>query len=1790
MCQVASKMARLGTSVLGALCLLNIALLASGTKFLVTLPREPHYDSEVLATVTAVGVPPEGDYVGLTYRGAKDTSRVLNRTELQFKKDGVQTWGVLFPWKTIQNLEEKGVTLEVGNVETKLDFTPDPGYIFIQTDKPIYTPRQTVRFRIIAVDDSQRLAVYQLKVDIKNPSNIIVDRMRYSAEDAFKGQTFQLPREATEGIWSISANYEGLDKTYSSSKTVEFEVREYVLPRFSAALDISTDVISRDTGWVSFNISGKYVYGRPLLGKVEMQLGMWDEDNGVQLLPHWYRGELEDGRTSAHFMMTKVFPTSQVFPNNKRLYVSLNVTETGTGENDTIVDTSVYLSSPYYEIDFSAADQFFKPGFPYTLKADVRSKSGVPASSVQLYNVYFFKDKDGNKIENIKNYRKTDMKGRFEEVFTLPEKTEKVEIMVGVLDWVRHVYTDNKHRPAKHKTLTNQYIHVSLVDPIQQWRDGTIQILYTTDGADVQDITKITIQVLSKAQVIFTTTVVKNSDGRSIVKLPRELFHEASPSMRVLAYYYATLGEKSEFVVDSLLVDTENACIEEIHLDRPGGFFGVSSNYNPKDKYEMELSGEANTRVGLLAVDEAVLLLNNKQTLTRKSFFQDMEKLDQGEGEGDGDDLDTILLNSGLQHVIFDTEHAPKESVDSFHELPLFGLPGMSNARAAGTIFNHIPIGKESMIKNQGSGFGQAIKRTVAPPQTVRKYFPESWLFEEVTLESDGMKILDLTLPDSITTWNFMAVSLSPNRGVCVSNPLRQQVQKLFFADVRLPYKVTRLEEVKVKIAIYNYQLHPLTIQGIVTGVEGICFKANSMRGSSNDEHTFTAVVPSKGVVSQVVKIIPLKNGDLTLRVDLQAMYGRKERDVVEKKIYVVAEGLRVHKSITFVLDPEAKHMSYKNSNQEKITVQSSPTVNNTYDTKKKEQSTTIDLALPEEVIMGTESCRIAAFGDLMGDIITHAVVESKSLVDQPLADAEEVLGDLGPTVHALLYINKSGLASEELTEKGRRFISHSVVRLLKYRDGGFFKLTPESKPATWLTATVLKTLCYASELTFLDKESLIDKSFSWLAEQVKDQSGTVIENDARLSEDSIEYKVMLSAEVLIAVLECQRLRFEDHLILMSDMALFIEDNLHMVQQPMVLAKAAYALELFEEGGEVSTMAVNRLWSMKWKNDYDQFYWADKEVNESGSTPFWYKLGAKASSIEATAYALLVFLERHAQMEHVDSIADWLVGQRNENGAFIGAMDSTAAIQALSRYSLVKRQEELLKIDLSCNVSSEREAGRQTHSFKFTQQDATSPKSVDNVPVGQKLEVLTKGQGLGQMHVNVEYNIPVDKNANCKFKVTAEAKPTEIHWGEDMTSNPMCHACGIGCDKETPEEEEEKEEVEKEEMGVRYVVDQSGNTRGNGRDSRGKPILQSPPPPPKSGRVTKASRFLSRTSSSGNRPKIFSHIPPPVPKPSRVRRPSFQSPSMPTTSLPTGTSKRYVTASRKSICIHVCLRYLEKGGSGRTSVEVEMLTGYFPVMPDLERIASQKNVRNVQFLPERDLLVVQFDKIPSNKDSCFTLRATDELEVGKLTPASVVVKEAGLPQPSCSKAYDPPLGEESLQVFCADFSKKNRGECKCFSGICSSCLPTPGPRANMHYHDIMTMSCAAEVGYQLKLNTAKDQNQWVEIDATVMHMNKTGRHDIQPNDKIKLITPSSCSCPLFYWPTGEESNDRMYLLSPDVEKLVDRRGEAVYRYLLDEKSKILRVSDSGQSSSDMSKPSARHDLLKSAFLSQHSCS
>ena len=66
-----------------------------------------------------------------------------------------------------------------------------------------------------------------------------------------------------------------------------------------------------------------------------------------------------------------------------------------------------------------------------------------------------------------------------------------------------------------------------------------------------------------------------------------------------------------------------------------------------------------------------------------------------------------------------------------------------------------------------------------------------------------------------------------------------------------------------------------------------------------------------------------------------------------------------------------------------------------------------------------------------MGDIIS-TVLQGDNLFDSSLVDAEEVIGNLAPAVHALLYLNASRLMTPEMETKGQERIRYGQWRLGK--------------------------------------------------------------------------------------------------------------------------------------------------------------------------------------------------------------------------------------------------------------------------------------------------------------------------------------------------------------------------------------------------------------------------------------------------------------------------------------------------------------------------------------------------------------------------------------------------------------------------------------------------------------------------------------------------------------------------------------------------------------------------------------
>ncbi|XP_022258314.1 pregnancy zone protein-like [Limulus polyphemus] len=105
--------------------------------------------------------------------------------------------------------------------------------VFVQTDKPIYKPGQTVKVRILPTTHDLKLVPKETigSFQIENPDGIVLGYwpMLSFAEGIVQFE-LALPDEPTYGMWRIKGNIEDT-KIYKN-----FKVKEYVLPKFEVKI------------------------------------------------------------------------------------------------------------------------------------------------------------------------------------------------------------------------------------------------------------------------------------------------------------------------------------------------------------------------------------------------------------------------------------------------------------------------------------------------------------------------------------------------------------------------------------------------------------------------------------------------------------------------------------------------------------------------------------------------------------------------------------------------------------------------------------------------------------------------------------------------------------------------------------------------------------------------------------------------------------------------------------------------------------------------------------------------------------------------------------------------------------------------------------------------------------------------------------------------------------------------------------------------------------------------------------------------------------------------------------------------------------------------------------------------------------------------------------------------------------------------------------------------------------------------------------------------------------------
>lgn len=184
---------------------------------------------------------------------------------------------------------------------------------------------------------------------------------------------------------------------------------------------------------------------------------------------------------------------------------------------------------------------------------------------------------------------------------------------------------------------------------------------------------------------------------------------------------------------------------------------------------------------------------------------------------------------------------------------------------------------------------------------TIRTDFPETWFFETIEADDNGLATFEKEIPDSMTTWDISGFALSDEVGFGIAEPITLTVSQQFFVLLHIPYSIYVGEILKVDVTVFNYLRSSSNVEVTISFDENepsfeLYDSANNngqcTYTKSNSQTTKTINAKFNTGTSTHFYIKARKAGKGNLRVRATIQNNRNNFDEVMQTIKVKNEGL----------------------------------------------------------------------------------------------------------------------------------------------------------------------------------------------------------------------------------------------------------------------------------------------------------------------------------------------------------------------------------------------------------------------------------------------------------------------------------------------------------------------------------------------------------------------------------------------------------------------------------------------------------------------------------------------------------------------------------------------------------------------------------------------------------------------------------------------------------------------------------------------------------------------------------
>ncbi|XP_068695726.1 LOW QUALITY PROTEIN: venom factor-like [Montipora foliosa] len=1551
--------------------------------------------------------------------------------------------------------------------EVKVLVSYSDGIVLLQTDKPIYTPQQSesleytrVKIRIMPLGfDLKPAKNKKVTVVVKNPQGVVVQRWKdLTSETGFITRIFGLSEFALIGNWTILAFH---GHKNSENTSVKFEVKEYVLPKFSVSISGPRYVLP-DAKVIAISIRASYTYGKAVEGMALIKASMVGKRMRAVLVDEPEAAELKNGRADFFFKIENIKNVSGLawFPEGRRFQVEVDVIEKTSGKKESAIDNGIYFVKSPFSIQHEPTAEYFKPALPFLVKVDVLYPDKKPARGIPLSISVKGTTFAGNEVDigkntlsqhvNINFEDTTNDQGRATFVIDSPGNMKKMKIKVE---------TNKDDIPVEHNTFVDFEVNA--------YSSPSRTFLYLRAIRDKEHIncdvfvnknaSKITFMVIARGKILYQR--IKVHSVGVISSFWFRILPEMSPSSRLVAFF---VGQDGEVIADSTLIEINDGLPNKIEFLEDAAVKSGQQSLYPGTTLEIRLTATPGTRIGLLAVDQSVYILRNREKLNKKKVLNLMNSLDLGCGVGPGSDSEDVFFKAGTVVITNadvsskkrtefgcpQKEIRKKRSTSTSEDLSKCCKLGFQPARASCVIRARYwfafftPSCKKEFLRCCFNATGekdptetQARSRKVHQSEStifedeevsqgqIRKYFPEAWLFTEANVGDDGIFHLPANLPDSITTWVIQAAGISNQTGLGVARPLYIRTFKKFFLSLRVPYSVQRGEQISVIATVFNYWELDLKIK--ISLEEGKEFCTSVPAGEKSAVMLLS--VSSNDAASVSFPITPVKLGMLPITVKAVAllpdlspiMNDVVSSDVVIRSILVVPEGVEQRTTYSFVLDPQGVLRDEKPD----TTNSSSPATGLKHDrvVHNDMQIDTVALDVPSRAIPGSIAARMLLTGNFIGPAVTSLISGGlENLLRMPMGCGEQTMMFLAPNVYVLQYLLKTGQVTADIESRAYVLIQSGYQRALNYRrEDKSFSAFGESRPgSTWLTAFAARVFCAADKFDGIAMdETLVCDSVSWILENQR-RDGAFPEMKDIIHKSmmgGVHGDVAMTAFVLVSLVECGCNRQNKSQRIQNAVS-FLETELNSIHKVNILALSTYALAL---AGSRKGVSANRKLLMS------QIY------NKENATRHW-DVGNKALSVETTAYALLAQMAL-GRLKFAGPIVTWLTSQRDPQGGFVSTQDTCVALQALSKYS---EKTAGAHLDLRVSVSSEKDANWKRRYYIVTANALTLRQEDITRLLGGQIFIDSLGSGVGQLLAR--HNIPIIKKTmgTCYVQFSLEIKVRE-----ERRSQTRC-----------------KDSIP--------IMGRSGGETGKRKETeKAKKCRKTPQP--------KSCRKKKRKNRKHKRPKHSGKIP-------------------------------------DACCVQpkVCARYLKDGKTGMTIMDIGVFSGFLPDKDSLTELMENVKPSVDRFEVSDRSVILYVKEISSDIEFCAKFTVNRIFDVGTVQPVPVKVFDYYKPDDSCTQFYSPDSKSALLAGICEE------GYCRCAQDDCPSCIDRsfdPKELVDKVCHDSVDFAVIGEVVMIDERDFRKQS--WITYDVKLNEIIKKRKTNLRKGDLMQFKKRSGCVCP-----------------------------------------------------------------------------